>query len=139
MACEVSFGQPGRSAARKSDAYSLAPVTLATPSMRPAPGAAGCQPCRPGSISRAVNPLSSAYAKRDRLSAMPLAVANLTNSRRELLMLLTSCRTTVMSEAVRVGTAHARHQLLKFRGTLDRQARSLAASEKLYAVNSSTR
>src|ERR1700683_575636 len=90
MACEVFFGQPGRSAARKSDAYSLAPVTLATPSMRPAPVAAGFQPCRPGSVSRAVNPLSSACAKRDKLSAMPLAVANLTNSRREFHMLLTS-------------------------------------------------
>src|ERR1700733_14438304 len=90
MACEVFFGQPGRSAARKSDAYSLAPVTLATPSMRPTPVAAGFQPCRPGRVSRAVNPSSSAYAKRDRLSAMPLAVANLTNSRRELHMLLTS-------------------------------------------------
>src|ERR1700722_11575433 len=87
MACDVSFGQPGNSAARKSDAYSLAPVTLATPSMRPAPVAAGFQACRPGSVSRAVNAGSSAQAKRDRLSAMPLAVTDLTNWRREVLML----------------------------------------------------
>src|ERR1700676_2591424 len=87
MACEVSDGQPGMSAARKSDAYSLAPVTLATPSIRPLPVAAGFQLCRPGSVSRAANVGSSADAKRDRLSAMPLAVTHLTNSRREGRML----------------------------------------------------
>src|ERR1700731_4741285 len=87
MACEVFAGQPGRSAARKSDAYSFAPVTLATPSMRPAPVAAGFQLCRPGRVSRAANGGSSAGAKRGKLSAMPLAVTHLTNSRREGRML----------------------------------------------------
>src|SRR5688500_16044756 len=56
--------------------------------MRPAPVAAGFQRFRPGSVSRAAKLGSSARAKRDRLSAMPLAVASLTNSRREVLMLL---------------------------------------------------
>ena len=90
MACEVAGGRLGRSAARKSDAYNLAPVTLGTPSMRPIPLAAGFQLCRPGSVSRAANPGPSALAKRDRLSAIPLAVTNLTNSRREVLMLTSS-------------------------------------------------
>ncbi|KAF0209992.1 MAG: hypothetical protein FD172_2985 [Methylocystaceae bacterium] len=83
MACAVCVGHPGRSAARKSDAYSFAPVTLATPSIRPAPVAAGFQPCLPGSVSRAANSGSFARARRDRLSAMPLAVTSLANSRRE--------------------------------------------------------
>src|SRR5437660_6377110 len=87
MACDVFAGQPGRSAARKSDAYSLAPVTLAAPSMRPAPVAAGFQRCRPGSVSRAAKLGSSADPKRDRLRAIPLAVTHLTNSRREGRML----------------------------------------------------
>src|ERR1700710_1460678 len=54
--------------------------------MRPIPVAAGFQPCRPGSVSRAANPGSSAIAKRDTLRAMPLAVTDLTNSRREILI-----------------------------------------------------
>src|SRR5215475_11249425 len=88
MACDVFAGQLGRSAARKSEAYSLAPVTLATPAMRPTLVAAGFQPCRPGSVSRAANSGSSASAKRDRLSAIPLAVTHLTNSRRDGCMLI---------------------------------------------------
>src|SRR6516225_1342572 len=84
MACAVFCGQSGRSAARKSEAYNFAPVTLATPSMRPTPVAAGFQAPLPGSVSRVANPGSSAKAKRDRLSAMPLAVAPFTNSRREV-------------------------------------------------------
>ena len=55
--------------------------------MRPAPLAAGFQFCRPGSVSRAANVGSAADAKRDRLSAIPLAVTHLTNSRREGRML----------------------------------------------------
>src|SRR6476646_2969643 len=86
MACAVFAGQPGRSAARKSDAYSLAPVTLATPSMRPTPVAAGFHACRPGKVSRAAKLGSSAIARRDMLRAMPLAVTDLTNSRREILI-----------------------------------------------------
>src|SRR5262249_3127878 len=50
--------------------------------MRPAPLAAGFQRPRPGSVSRSANPGSSAKARRDRLSAMPLAVTHFTNSRR---------------------------------------------------------
>src|SRR5262245_53481311 len=87
MACDVFAGQLGRSAARKSDAYSLAPVTLGTPSMRPAPVAAGFQAPFPGSVSRAAKLGSWAGANRDRLSAMPLAVTHLTNSRRDGCML----------------------------------------------------
>src|SRR5262249_50125130 len=86
MACDVFAGQPGRSAARKSDAERLAPVTLATPSMRPTPVAAGFQPRRPGSVSRAAKLGSAAIAKGVMLSAMPLAVADLTKSRREILI-----------------------------------------------------
>src|SRR5713101_5481833 len=56
--------------------------------MRPTPVAAGFQPCRPGSVSRAAKPGSSAIAKRDTLRAIPLAVADLTNSRREICILL---------------------------------------------------
>jgi hypothetical protein len=52
--------------------------------MRPAPVAAGFQACLPGSVSRAANPGSSAKAKRDTLSAMPLAVADVMNARREI-------------------------------------------------------
>src|SRR5437660_5908390 len=52
--------------------------------MRPAPVAAGFQRCRPGSVSRAANPGSSAKTRRDRLSAIPLAVTHFTNSRREV-------------------------------------------------------
>jgi hypothetical protein len=55
--------------------------------MRPTPLAAGFQPCRPGRVSRAVNEASSAIAKGDALNAMPLAVTDLTNSRREILEL----------------------------------------------------
>src|SRR4029077_6739249 len=88
MACAVFCGQPGRSAARKSDAYSLAPVTLATPSMRPTPVAAGFHACRPGKVSRAAKLGSSAIARRDTLRAMPLAGTNLTNSRRDGCMLI---------------------------------------------------
>src|ERR1700761_7608821 len=87
-ACEVWVGQPGRSAARKSEAYSFAPVTFATPSIRPAPLAAGFQFCRPGIVSRAAKLVSEAAARRDRLSEMPLAVIHCTNSRREGRMLL---------------------------------------------------
>src|SRR3979490_876576 len=56
--------------------------------MRPAPVAAGFQRPRPGSASRAAKPGSSADAKCDRLSAIPLAVTYLTNSRREGCILL---------------------------------------------------
>jgi hypothetical protein len=59
-------------------------VTLTTPSMRPVPVAAGFQLWRPGSVSRASNPGFSANVARDRLSAMPLDIANLANSRREI-------------------------------------------------------
>src|SRR5262245_44835957 len=59
---------------------------MATPSMRPTPVAAGFQPCRPGSVSRAAKFGSSAIAKGVMLSAMPLAVADLTKSRREILI-----------------------------------------------------
>src|ERR1700736_4073759 len=55
--------------------------------MRPAPLAAGFQFCRPGSVSRAANVGSAADAKREKLSAMPLAVTHLTNSRRDGRML----------------------------------------------------
>src|SRR5436189_6304436 len=54
--------------------------------MRPIPVAAGFQACRPGSVSRAANPGSSAIARRDTVRAMPLAVTDLTNSRREILI-----------------------------------------------------
>src|SRR5215475_13813198 len=87
-ACAVFCGQPGRSAARKSAAYSLAPVTLATPSMRPIPLAAGFHACRPGKVSRAAKLGSSAIARRDTLRAMPLAVTDVTNARREILIVL---------------------------------------------------
>jgi hypothetical protein len=52
--------------------------------MRPTPVAAGFQACLPGSVSRTANPGSSAKAKRDTLSAMPLAVTDVTNARREI-------------------------------------------------------
>src|SRR5262249_37405043 len=52
--------------------------------MRPAPVAAGFQACLPGSVSRVANPGSSAKAKRDTLSAMPLAVTDVMNVRREI-------------------------------------------------------
>src|SRR5262249_43637215 len=54
--------------------------------MRPTPVAAGFQPRRPGRVSRTANPGSSAIANRDTLSAMPLAVTDVTNSRREMLI-----------------------------------------------------
>src|SRR5258708_1564390 len=54
--------------------------------MRPTPVAAGFQLCRPGSVSRAANSGSSAIARRDILRTMPLAVVDLTNSRREILI-----------------------------------------------------
>jgi hypothetical protein len=54
--------------------------------MRPTPVAAGFQPCRPGNVSRAAKFGSSAIAKGVMLSAMPLAVADLTKSRREILI-----------------------------------------------------
>src|SRR5258708_35554125 len=54
--------------------------------MRPTPVAAGFQLCRPGSVSRAANSGSSAIARRDVLRTMPLAVVDLTNSRREILI-----------------------------------------------------
>src|SRR5215475_14540896 len=54
--------------------------------MRPTPVAAGFQPCRPGSVSRAAKCGSSAIAKGVMLSAIPLAVADLTKSRREILI-----------------------------------------------------
>src|SRR5690242_298150 len=54
--------------------------------MRPTPVAAGFQLCNPGMVSRAANGGSSALARRDTLSAMPLAPADLTNSRREILI-----------------------------------------------------
>src|SRR5213079_980043 len=60
-----------------------APVTLAEPSMRPRPLAAGFRFCRHGSVARAGNSAACASSRRDRLSAMPLAVTHLTNSRRE--------------------------------------------------------
>src|SRR5262245_3111913 len=54
--------------------------------MRPIPLAAGFQPCRHGSVSRAAKLGSSAIARRDTLSAMPLAITDVTNSRREILI-----------------------------------------------------
>src|SRR5262245_9245600 len=95
MACAVFCGQPGRSAARKSDAYSLAPVTLATPSTRPTPVAAGFHAPLPGSVSRAAKSGSSAEAKRDRLRVMPLAVTHLMNSRRDGCMLMPRVRVVI--------------------------------------------
>src|ERR1700746_252146 len=52
--------------------------------MRPAPVAAGFQLCRPGNVSRAAKSGSSAKAKRETLSAIPLAVSSFTTSRREV-------------------------------------------------------
>src|SRR5262249_15320912 len=46
----------------------------------------GFQPCRPGSVSRAAKLGSAAIAKGVMLSAIPLAVADLTKSRREILI-----------------------------------------------------
>src|SRR4029077_2260303 len=54
--------------------------------MRPRPLAAGFQRCRPGSVSRSAKLGSSASAIRDILRAIPLAVTDLTNSRREMLI-----------------------------------------------------
>jgi hypothetical protein len=54
--------------------------------MRPTPVAAGFQPCRPGSVSRTAKLGSAAIAKGVMLSAIPLAVADLTKSRREILI-----------------------------------------------------
>src|SRR5215471_4899618 len=54
--------------------------------MRPTPVAAGFQPCRPGSVSRAAKLGCAAIAKGVMLSAIPLAVADLTKSRREILI-----------------------------------------------------
>src|SRR6266700_4220153 len=51
--------------------------------MRPRPLAAGFQFRGPGSVARAGNSPARASSSRDRLSAMPLAVTHLTNSRRE--------------------------------------------------------
>src|SRR6516162_739083 len=51
--------------------------------MRPAPPAAGFQLCRPGRIARAGNLDCAANPSRDVLSAMPLTVTQVTNSRRE--------------------------------------------------------
>src|ERR1700674_1198059 len=51
--------------------------------MRPAPAAAGFQPCRPGNVSRVAKSGTSAAAKRDRPSVIPLAVTHFTNSRRD--------------------------------------------------------
>jgi hypothetical protein len=59
-------------------------VTFAGPSMRPAPRDAGFQFWRPGNNSRVSKLGASAAATRDRLSAMPLEVANVTNRRREI-------------------------------------------------------
>jgi hypothetical protein len=47
-----------------------------------------CQPCRPGSVSRAAKLGSSAIASRDILRTMWLAVTDVTNSRREMLIVL---------------------------------------------------
>ena len=55
--------------------------------MRPVPVAAGFQRCRPGSVSRAAKSGCSAIANGEKLSAMPLIVADFTNSRREMCML----------------------------------------------------
>src|SRR5215467_8360246 len=54
--------------------------------MRPRPLAAGFQRCRPGSVWRSAKLGSSAIASRDILRAMPLAVTDVTNSRREILI-----------------------------------------------------
>src|SRR5215468_8761118 len=54
--------------------------------MRPTPVAAGFHACRPGKVSRAAKLDSSAIARRDTLRAMPLAVTDVTNSRREILI-----------------------------------------------------
>src|SRR5437763_17150574 len=52
--------------------------------MRPAPLAAGLNFCWPGNVSRRPNGTSSADARRETESAMPLDVRNLTKSRREV-------------------------------------------------------
>src|SRR4029077_13237649 len=57
--------------------------------MRPAPVAAGLKFCRPGKVSRAAKSGSSAKARRDTESAMPLEVSNFTKSRREALTMPT--------------------------------------------------
>jgi len=50
--------------------------------MRPAPfSRPGFQFCRPGKVSRAANPISSADPSRDMLSAMPLAVTPTSRTR----------------------------------------------------------
>jgi hypothetical protein len=62
-------------------------MALAMPSMRPAPVAAGFQPFAPGSVWVESNVACSANPRRDRLSVIPLAVINFTNSRRDGRML----------------------------------------------------
>lgn len=59
-------------------------MTLAGPSMRPAPVAAGFQLWGPGNVSRASNSGAWADAAGERLSTMPLDVANFTMLRREI-------------------------------------------------------
>jgi hypothetical protein len=59
-------------------------VTLGTPSMRPAPFAAGFKFPRPGNVSSVAKSGASAEAKRENESAMPLDVSNFTKSRREV-------------------------------------------------------
>jgi hypothetical protein len=54
--------------------------------MRPRPFAAGFQRPRPGSVSRSAKLGSSAIASRDMVRTMPLAVTDVTNSRREILI-----------------------------------------------------
>src|SRR6516164_5984438 len=75
--------------------------------MRPTPVAAGFHACLPGSVSRAAKSGSSAKAKRDRLSAMPLAVAPFTNSRRDVHIAPPLASLTIMARlayVLRVGS-----------------------------------
>src|SRR3954465_3030933 len=117
MACEVACGQPGRSLARKSEAESFAPVTLATPSTRPAPVVAGLNLPRPGSVSCAAKGTPVADARCDRLTEMPPADNHFTNSRREGPMIISlyrvsrtsGCGQHAMSGGHRSAPARIRH------------------------------
>ncbi|MGB9057045.1 MAG: hypothetical protein WCC50_00895, partial [Pseudolabrys sp.] len=67
--------------------------------------AAGFQVCGPGKVSRAAKLGSSAIARRDTLSAMPLAVTDVTKSRREILIVLRLSVSERWSAAFRAGAA----------------------------------
>src|SRR5947209_11948244 len=68
--------------------------------MRPIPLAAGFHACRPGKVSRAAKLGSSAIANGDTLSAMPLAVTDLTNSRRDILIV--PCLSSAQAQLLRM-------------------------------------